>query len=192
MEKKQPLRILFIGNSHTYFNDMPQMVAQRFREEGYPCEVTMLAHAAWYLEQHVKEPEVRFNIMFGNYDYVVLQEYSHPFGPEEKFFQAVRTLDQWIRSAGGKTVIYMTWARKEESQEQERMSRANRQIAEETGALLAPVGENWQAYQKSHPDLEMYAEDGAHASPQGSDLAAKYIWNAIKTDLAGRKGQWKI
>ena len=72
MEKKK-LRILFIGNSHTYFNDMPQMVARRFLEEGYDCEVTMIAHGGWFLEQHVKEPDVRFNILYGHYDYVVLQ-----------------------------------------------------------------------------------------------------------------------
>ena len=47
MQKKK-LRILFIGNSHTYFNDMPQMVARRFLEEGYDCEVTMIAHGGWF------------------------------------------------------------------------------------------------------------------------------------------------
>ena len=28
------LRILFIGNSHTYYNDMPNMVAEKSRKEG--------------------------------------------------------------------------------------------------------------------------------------------------------------
>ena len=99
MEEKRTLRILFIGNSHTYFNDMPAMVAEKARKAGFDCEVTMIAHGGWYLEQHVQEPDVRFNILYGHYDYVVLQEFSHPFGPEEKFFGAVRTLDQWIREA---------------------------------------------------------------------------------------------
>ena len=39
------------------------------------------------MEQHVAEPDVRFDILFGNYDYVILQEHAHPFGPEEKFFR---------------------------------------------------------------------------------------------------------
>ena len=120
MEEKRTLRILFIGNSHTYFNDMPAMVAEKARKAGFDCEVTMIAHGGWYLEQHVQEPDVRFNILYGHYDYVVLQEFSHPFGPEEKFFGAVRTLNQWIREAKSKPVIYMTWARKEE-QKRERL-----------------------------------------------------------------------
>ena len=78
MEEKRTLRILFIGNSHTYFNDMPAMVAEKARKAGFDCEVTMIAHGGWYLEQHVQEPDVRFNILYGHYDYVVLQEFSHP------------------------------------------------------------------------------------------------------------------
>ena len=33
--KKKKLSILFIGNSHTYFNDMPLMVRRRTIDEGY-------------------------------------------------------------------------------------------------------------------------------------------------------------
>lgn len=183
MKEQKNLRILFIGNSHTYFNDMPEMVAEEARKACFGCEVTMIAHGGWYLEQHVKEPDVRFNILYGHYDYVVLQEFSHPFGPEEKFFEAVRTLNQWISEAGSKPVIYMTWARKTEPEIQERMTAANCKIAEEIHALLAPVGENWWAYREAHPEVEMYYEDGAHASRDGSAFAADTIWKTIKKDL---------
>ena len=85
MDKKMDLNILFIGNSHTYYNDMPRLVKLRADEEGYNCRVTMLAHPNWFLSQHAEEPEARFNILYGKYDYVVLQEHAHPFGPEEEF-----------------------------------------------------------------------------------------------------------
>lgn len=183
MKNQKKLRILFIGNSHTYFNDMPEMVAEQFRKEQYDCEVTMIAHGGWFLEQHVNEPDVRFNILYGHYDYVVLQEHAHPFGPEEKFYGAVRQLNHWILEAGSKAVIYMTWAKKDEEFNQERMTLAHEQIADELGMLLAPVGKYWWEYMRSYPDIEMYYKDGQHASPDGSRFAAKYIWNAIETDL---------
>ena len=47
------LRLLFIGNSHTYYNDMPLMAAKKARAAGYDCEVTMIAHGGWFLAQHV-------------------------------------------------------------------------------------------------------------------------------------------
>ena len=177
------LRILFIGNSHTYYNDMPAMVKRRAEDAGYCCHVTMLAHGGWFLKQHAEEAEARINIMYGNYDYVVLQEHAHPFDPGPGFRDAVHRLNGMIRRAGGTPVIYETWARKTEPEMQESMNRAHRSIAEEIRALIAPVGENWDSYRRSRPDVEVYAGDGAHASPAGSDFAARIIWEAIREDL---------
>lgn len=177
------MKILFIGNSHTYFNDLPERTANRFRALGIDCEVTMIAHGGWFLQQHTQEPDVQFNIRFGHYDYVVLQEHSHPFGPIEKLDAAVTTLADWIRQAGSKTVIYATWAQKDQKEEQARMNSAHRAIAEKVGALIAPVGEFWWDFMQSHPEVEMYASDGAHASPAGSEFAAAIIAKTICQDL---------
>ena len=67
------MRVLFIGNSHTYYNDLPERFRQICVSEGVPVEVTMLAHGGKGLDFHRNEPEVRFNILYGNYDWVVLQ-----------------------------------------------------------------------------------------------------------------------
>jgi hypothetical protein len=181
--KIEQIKVLFIGNSLTYYNNMPVLVKRRLDAEGYDCHVTMLAHPAWFLAQHVEDPEAKFNIRFGGYDYVVLQEHAHPFGPEEKFFEAVRTLTDWIKEAGATPVIYLTWAQKNEPEAQQRMTDAHKRIAEETGSLLAHVGDEWWGYMRSWPELEMYADDGAHASPAGSDFAAKMIESEILHDL---------
>ena len=84
------LRLLFVGNSHTFFNDMPEMVAERFRKDGYDCEVAMIAHGGWSLSQLVEEPEVQFNIRYGHYDYVMLQDMSNPFESERRFMRCYR------------------------------------------------------------------------------------------------------
>ena len=183
MSKKKDLSILFIGNSHTYYNDMPRLVKLRADEEGYNCRVTMLAHPNWFLSQHAEEPEARFNILYGKYDYVVLQEHAHPFGPEEEFLNSAIALNKMIREAGSTPVIYECWAKKDEPELQDHMNQVHRHVAEEIGALIAPVGENWWTYKESWPNLEMYDEDGAHASYAGSDFAAKLIWETVLDDL---------
>ena len=106
MSRKKDLNILFIGNSHTYFNDMPLMVKRRADDEGFNCRITMLARPNWFLSQHMEEPDVRFNILYGKYDYVVLQEHAHPFGPEEEFLNSAIALNKMIREAGSIPVIY--------------------------------------------------------------------------------------
>ena len=186
MNNKKDLSILFIGNSHTYYNDMPRLVRLRADEKDYNCRVTMLAHPNWFLSQHAEEPEARFNILYGKYDYVVLQEHAHPFGPEEEFLNAAAALNRMIREAGSIPVIYECWAKKDEPELQEHMNEVHRHVAEEIGALVAPVGENWWTYQASWPEIEMYSNDGAHASDAGSGFAAKIIWETIRAEEARR------
>ena len=183
---QKDLSILFIGNSHTYRNDLPRLVKLRAEEEGCGCRVTMLAHPNWFLSQHAEEPEARFNILYGKYDYVVLQEHAHPFGPEEEFLNAAAALNRMIREAGSIPVIYECWAKKDEPEAQEHMNEVHRQVAEEIGALVAPVGENWRSCQRGRTDPEMYDEDGAHASRAGSDFAAECIWETIRTHMIGK------
>ena len=160
MAKNKKVKILFIGNSHTYYHDLPAWVALIAREDGFECDVTMLAHGGWYLYQHVKEPDVRFNIKYGHYDYVVLQEHSHPFDDIPGYIEAVQTLAGWMKEAGSTPVIYGTWARKDEESAQETMNTVNRKLAEDIGAVYAPVGESWWSMRRSYPEIEMYDEDG--------------------------------
>ena len=148
MEKKD-LNILFIGNSHTYFNDMPLMVKRRAEDAGLSCRVTMLARPNWYLSQHAEEPDVRFNILNGKFDYIVLQEHAHPFGPEEGFLDAAVALNRMIREAGSIPVIYECWAEKDKPENQDHMNIVHRHVAGKISALLAPVGENWWRYKES-------------------------------------------
>ncbi len=187
-ERKQALGILFIGNSHTYVNDLPLMVRRRAEEAGYACRVTMIAHGGWFLAQHAEEPDVRFNILHGGYDYVVLQEHAHPFDPEGTFREAVVRLSGMIRQAGAVPVLYETWARKDEPEAQARMDEAHRRAADETGALPAMVGAAWWDFRRNHPEPEFYDNDGAHASPAGSGFAAGRIWETIRTDLDRKNG----
>jgi hypothetical protein len=190
MAKKKTLSILFIGNSHTYYNDMPLMVKRRAVDEEYECRVTMIAHPGWFLAQHAEEPDVRFNILYGGYDYIVLQEHAHPFGPVEKFQNAAVKLNDMIRKAGSTPIIFECWARKSEPEMQKQMNDAHRRVAELIEAPIADIGENWWSYQKSWPDLNVYADDGEHAAPAGSEFAAKFIWETISLDIS-RKARMK-
>ena len=61
-------------------------------------------------------------------------------------------------------------------------NQVNRGLAQDLGALYAAVGEAWWLYKESLTHIEMYDEDGAHASGQGIKFAAKIIWRTIETD----------
>ncbi len=176
------MRVLFIGNSHTYYNDMPALFSSLAKERGIPCEVTMIAHGGWFLSQHVQEPDVKFNILYGHYDYVVLQEHAHPFGPVEQMTEAMQTLCGWIGKAGSRPVAYMTWEQQDKGQDQPVMTAAYEKAARQYNMILAPVGKLWWEKLQKDPSLPLFGPDGQHASPEGSAFAAQVLLDAIVQD----------
>ena len=106
------MRVLFIGNSHTYYNDMPHLFAQICQEKGIDTEVTMLAHGGKGWDFHLEEPEVKFNIEHGGYDAVILQHKAHPMGDLSVMQQCGKELIRRVQEAGARPVLYMTWTTK--------------------------------------------------------------------------------
>lgn len=186
--ENQTLRVLFIGNSHTYFNDMPYLFQQLAQwASGAAVEVVMLAQGGWSLGQHLDKEE-RFNIRYGRYDYIVLQQVTHPFPGAEALLEQAGALGEWIAHTGARTVGYMTWAQQDRPEDQACLTQAFRALAREQDAILAPVGLAFQALREGGIDL--YDADGCHASPAGSYLAACVLVAAIlgedPTGLPGR------
>ena len=52
MSHPNPLKLLFIGNSHTYVNDLPALVRELAREDRCEAQVVMIAHGGWYLFEY--------------------------------------------------------------------------------------------------------------------------------------------
>lgn len=174
------MKVLFIGNSHTYYNDMPHLFAEIAAYNGVELEVTMLTKGGMGFDYHVKEQQVRFNILYGKYDYIVLQHVAHPMGDLQVMKEAAVTLSQWIAQTSSKALLYMTWTKKMDGAEaQPAMAKPYREI----GALLhypvAPVGEVWWRYHEAHPEVELYFTDERHASREGSLLAAYTIFETM-------------
>ncbi|MBP0986200.1 MAG: hypothetical protein J6P39_04245 [Oscillospiraceae bacterium] len=129
------MKILFIGNSHTFMNDMPALVRDMVREvTGEECECVMLAYGGRSLKWHMSEEyfAVRFNILHGGYDYCVMQEVAHPMTSEDDTYENVRKITELCRTAGTVPVIFETWAEKSMPEHQAEMNRRYHYIAGET------------------------------------------------------------
>lgn len=166
------MRVLFVGNSHTYFNDMPALFARMCGElTGEKPETAMLAYSgrslAWHREEYFA---LRFALLRGNYDFCVIQQQAHPFPGEEVTEASLREILPLCEKGGVRPVLFMTWAEKAHPENAAPMSRCYRRLAAEYGTLLAPVGELFEGFRGS--DIELYWRDGEHASPYGSYLTA--------------------
>ena len=176
------MKTLFIGNSHTYFNDMPGIFKEICKAHGIDMHVTMLTRGGMGLDYHMNQEHTRFNILYGGYDYVVLQHTAHPMGDFDLMRKGAQTLVKWAKEAGSTPVLYQTWAKKGDEDFQPFMSGVYDLLGRELHALVAPVGNRWQQHRRLHPDTEMYFTDGEHASPAGSLLAAQVIFETLFPD----------
>lgn len=174
------MKVLFIGNSHTYYNDMPATFEKICKDNGEEVEVTMLARPDFGWEDHVISADVRFNLVHGHYDVVVLQHKVNPQGDLALMEDAGKRLIELVVLSGARPVLFMPWAAEADGEAgQEIIRSAYRKLQIMTGADLAPVGEVWWQFHAMCPDVELYDNDGEHASKAGSSIAAITIAETV-------------
>jgi len=167
------VKILFIGNSFTARNKLPDRIAQLAAAHGIEMTHQLISAGGASLRRHLNAGAAQKAISSGQFNYVVLQEQSTlPIKSPSRMHESVREVDQAITAAGAKTVLYMTWARQHAPQTQQAITDAYQSIGKELGAIVIPVGVAWETLlgYPGHPQL--YDRDGSHPSLAGTMLAA--------------------
>jgi hypothetical protein len=190
------LRVLFVGNSHTFYNDMPRTILQlaAAANEARTLEAVLEVSGGATLAGHLADRRVQEHLRTGRWDYVVLQEQqqrptvAQPY-LESEFFAPARTLDVLIRAAAARTVLYMTPARLDGDRPrlpndtfeamQERSRQNHLHLGRELGAIVAPVGSAWARLHGQYPEQPLWAADRYHPSPHGSYLTACVLYGVL-------------
>jgi hypothetical protein len=173
-------RLLFIGNSFTARNDMPGLLERLAAARGLVLKHHLISAGGASLRMHWNKGEARKAIEGSTYDYVVLQEQSTlGFKNPVRMHENVRLFDEAIKASGAKTVLYMTWARKNSPQTQAAITSAYEDIGLELGAIVVPVGTVWQEFMKRHDRPELHDKDLSHPTLAGSYLAACVFLEAL-------------
>jgi hypothetical protein len=184
--------VLFIGNSHTFTNDVPSMFESMARAGGYSVKADMVAHGGWTMLDHAQSSETIEEIRSTEWDYVVLQEQgdvpSFPSSREREMYPAIRGLHNEISASGADTVLFMTWGHRNGSlaanvggygAESALVETAYVKIGNELDVAIAPVGVAWWLAMQSDPGLNLWVNDGNHATKEGSYLAASVLYHVI-------------
>lgn len=188
---KGTTRVLFIGNSLTFYNDFPEMVAELARSGGHEVEVDMSAPGGWTLSDHAASTMTLDKIGQG-WDFVILQEQSViPSVAEEReqhMYPAVRFLYDKINESGATLILFMTWGHRDGLPDagyrtfddmQAQLRAGYTDIAEELCVVVAPVGTAWQNGIIHNPQLSLWHTDGVHPSREGSYLSACVFYAVI-------------
>jgi hypothetical protein len=173
---RKPLRVLFIGNSYTFFNGGLGTAVKGLAsavKDGRPFEYVEVTKGGQTLEGHWNTGKALAEIKKGGWDFVVLQEHSlGAVDRREKMFQYAKLFDAEIRKTGAKTVFYETWGRKNRPEMYGVVEQAYVSLAREVKAVVAPAGAAWSRALKANPTLALHIKDLSHPTPAGTYLNA--------------------
>jgi len=183
----EPIKTLFIGNSYTYYNRMPTIVAALAEASIRPTRPIQVRDATLggaTLERLWSFRQTRVVLADQKWDYVVLQEQSErPLDDPNRMLSAGIDFRDAILKAGAKVVLFATWARKGKPETQQALDRAYATLATKLdGAAIAPVGLAWSIARRIDPQIALYASDGSHPSATGSYIAACVIFLTLQHD----------
>ncbi len=177
-----PLRVLFVGNSYTQVNSLPEMLATLVNQSPTSPRLEYEAHLVGgaTLQQHWEEGVALQLIQKGGWDFVVLQEQSmRPVLQRPAMYTYARLFDQAIRAQGAIPLYYLTWARQAIPEMQGYLNLAYLGIARETRAEVAAVGMAWEKALQGMPGLVLHDSDGSHPNGKGTYLAACVFYAAL-------------
>ena len=169
-----PLQVLFIGNSYTYGNDLPAVIAELAKAGGQRrLEHDQETPGGCSFEKHVADGKAAAKIAARNWDWVVLQEQSgRPISAPDKTLEFGKKLAADAGKQGSKVLLYLTWARQNAPETQDKLTRTYRELAKATGAIVVPAGVAWRAALAANPDRGLHGPDMSHPSRKGTYLTA--------------------
>ena len=186
--------VVFIGNSFTYYNDLPGMVAGMLKQAGEEYQVESLTRGGWYLSRYA-DPQDEMgrqlyeNLVGRHWDYVILQDQSfNPMKNYKSFLTGAKTLCEVLRPEN--ILFYQTWAYEDGSEKLAStgltydemhlgLKAAYTNAAKILGGVVVPVGDRFAECRRSQPDMKLYREDNFHPSLEGTQVAAEEFFAAI-------------
>jgi hypothetical protein len=200
---EEPLKVLFIGNSYTHMNDMPSIFEKISSKSGKHILVEKNTQSGASFKVHSQRLDMYEAINRRKWDYVILQGYSRELSfPKEHIDTAtvpyLKKITDSIYSNNPCTnvMFYMTWGydngflEREEVNTYEKMADSIRvgykYIGDVFNAPVVPVGMVWKEV-RQNTRINLYANDRAHPSRNGSYLIASTFYGAIFNEPIGKK-----
>src|SRR5580704_4956857 len=177
-----PRKILFVGDSFTYYQDGIYTHFERLAAAATPplvvtADKSVFGGASlrrlWDLKEPVK------TIDTATYDVVVLQE-DIPETTIADFREYARRFVAQVRKNRARPVLFMAWAYPRLGWiSMAEIAQAHRDAAKELNVDVAPVGLAWQEASKQRTGMNFYGPDHEHPNIHGTYLATCVIYATI-------------
>lgn len=201
------MKILFIGNSYTYYNNLPQLLENLINENEMDIEIDSLTVGGRKLYENLSLDDEKYielcNLLTKNsYDILFLQEQSFlPLLDYCTFEKGVADLINLIKAK--RNILYVTWGRKDGANILKeygltnetmtiKLNTAYQKVAFEYNCETSLVGLYFNYITSHYPILNLYDDDLSHPSYLGSCLAALIHYKTIFKTLPNVYSTLKI
>ena len=182
--------VLFIGNSYTYYLNMPEIVKVMAENKGHELNYIMHAPGGVGFEAHLSNPQCLKLIKSKQWDYIILQTKSiEPFLMPDQMVEFGSKLVRIAQDNCETILLYQTMAygkshglmgtSKHVDMMYERNVSAYDELAQKTGSKVVPVGTAWYICQKENSKIRLHDKDQSHPSEDGAYLTALVMYGAI-------------
>jgi hypothetical protein len=174
-------RALFIGNSLTYWNDLP-LIVQSLADSagGASLAVMMVAFPDFNLDDHRAQGSAERAIALGGWEVVVLQQGPSSLPENRAQLRAsVGALNDRIRAVSAMPALYSVWPQSSRRADFDAAIESYELAAQDVNGMLFPVASAWLAAWRRDPTLSLYSVDGLHPSAAGSYLAALVMYGVL-------------
>lgn len=169
--QQDTVKVLFVGNSFTYFYNLPQVVSAMAGEQGFPLVARQSTVGGSNLEQHWNEERgtvTRQLIEGEDWDYIVFNNHSlSPITAPDAFMEYGQKFAELAKARGAKPVFMMTWAYESNPLMQGPITEKYQQLAAATASAYVPGGPLFAEARKWRPDLDLFFDD-KHPSYAGT------------------------
>lgn len=175
-----PQRLLFIGNSLTYTNDLPLLVEEMYVAVKQPRPVVeTILGAGMSLGDHWLTPAPRTKIIQGKWNYVILQQGPTSLAESQReLMKDMATAKPWLKQSGAKAALFMVWPDTTRKRFFPQVRQAYANAAKSVDGLFLPAGLALQEVMNKEPGMTLFT-DGFHPSPVGTYLAAMVITSRL-------------
>jgi len=175
-----PKRILFVGNSLTYTNDLPALVVAAAAKKGIAVETGMLAYPDYALQDHWEDGKLQQLLSSEHFDFVVVQQGpSSQESGKQMLLEYGKKIKALCDQHQSKLAFYMVWPAFSNYQMFDGVIKSYTEAAAAANAILCPAGKVWKEHFDSSHDYSYYGPDMFHPSQKGSEVAAEVICGSL-------------
>ena len=173
-------RVLFIGNSYLYAQDIPGIVqALADSAKGDRLAVQTIAGPDLALIDHWNSGDARREIARGGWEWVVLQQGPSSVDVNRDTLRLATKLfaGDMVR-VNAHAALFSAWPTEARRQDFDRAIESYMLAAADVNGLFMPVAAAWLAAWKRNSNLQLYA-DGLHPNLAGAYLSALVVYSRL-------------